>query len=127
VDGDFVRRAQPKRRKEISMSSMMAPNVRSVGASGRRTVYSMCGMCAVRCPIEVTVDDGRVAWLQDNPHEQKIVLSAGMATRNLGAALAPLFALTEMDQRATVMIALGFPIMAIFALLAAKWFGRPAL
>ena len=60
-------------------------------------------------------------------HEQKIVLSAGMATRNLGAALAPLFSITEMDQGAIVMIVLAFPIMAIFALLAAKWFGRPAL
>ena len=42
------------------MSSTMAPNVPGVGAPGRRTVYSMCGMCAVRCPMEVTVEDGRV-------------------------------------------------------------------
>jgi BASS family bile acid:Na+ symporter len=60
------------------------------------------------------------------PHEQKIVLSAGMATRNIGAALAPLFSIAEMDQRAIVMVVLGFPMMVIFALLAAKWFGRPA-
>jgi len=33
------------------MSSIMAPDVRGVSAPGRRTVYSMCGMCAVRCPI----------------------------------------------------------------------------
>jgi len=59
-------------------------------------------------------------------HEQKIVLSAGMSTRNIGAALAPLFSITEMDQRAIVMVVLGFPIMVIFALLAVKWFGRPA-
>jgi thiosulfate reductase/polysulfide reductase chain A len=38
----------------------MAPNVSRVGDPGRRTVYGMCGMCAVRCPIEVTVEDGRV-------------------------------------------------------------------
>lgn len=54
------------------MSSSMAPNVRSVGTPGKRTVYSMCGMCAVRCPIEVTVEDGRVSWLQGNPHDQMI-------------------------------------------------------
>ncbi|MCK7577576.1 MAG: hypothetical protein MZV65_18405 [Chromatiales bacterium] len=41
----------------------MAPNVRGVGAPGRRTVYSMCGMCAVRCPMEVTVENGRVTWI----------------------------------------------------------------
>jgi thiosulfate reductase/polysulfide reductase chain A len=29
----------------------------------------MCGMCAVRCPTEVTVEDGRVTWLQGNPHD----------------------------------------------------------
>jgi thiosulfate reductase/polysulfide reductase chain A len=57
------------------MSSMMAPNVRSVSAPGRRTVYSMCGMCAVRCPIEVTVEDGRVTWLQGNPHDKALGMS----------------------------------------------------
>jgi thiosulfate reductase/polysulfide reductase chain A len=29
-------------------------------------------MCAVRCPIEVTVQDGRVTWLQGNPHDKTI-------------------------------------------------------
>ena len=51
------------------MSSVMAPNVSGVDAPGRRTVYSMCGMCAVRCALEVTVEDGRVTWLQGNPHD----------------------------------------------------------
>ena len=51
------------------MSSVMAPNVQAVDSPGRRTVYSMCGMCAVRCALEVTVDDGRVTWLQGNPHD----------------------------------------------------------
>ena len=54
------------------MNSTMAPNVSSVGVPGRRTVYSMCGMCAVRCPIEVTVEDGKVSWLQGNPHDHAI-------------------------------------------------------
>jgi thiosulfate reductase/polysulfide reductase chain A len=54
------------------MRSMMAPNVLGVGAPGRRTVYSMCGMCAVRCPMEVTVENGRVTWLQGNTHDKAI-------------------------------------------------------
>jgi len=54
------------------MSSTMASNVFGVGRPGRRTVYSMCGMCSVRCPIEVTVEDGHVAWLQGNPHDKAI-------------------------------------------------------
>ena len=52
--------------------SSMAPNVSSAGAPGRRIVYSMCGMCAVRCPMEVTVEDGRVTWVQGNPHDEAI-------------------------------------------------------
>jgi BASS family bile acid:Na+ symporter len=60
------------------------------------------------------------------PHEQKIVLSVGMASRNIGAALAPLFSVPGMDERAIVMVVLGFPIMVGFAFLAAKWFGHPA-
>ena len=64
-----LRRA--RRRPEL-MSSVTAPNVSGVGAPGRRTVYSMCGMCAVRCPMEVTVEDGRVTWLQGNPHDKAI-------------------------------------------------------
>ena len=54
------------------MSSTMAPNVVGVSAPGRRTVYSMCGMCAVRCPMEVTVENGRAVWLQGNPNDKAI-------------------------------------------------------
>ena len=54
------------------MNSNGAPNVRGVGTPGRRTVYSMCGMCATRCPIQVEVEDGRVAWLQGNPNDTAI-------------------------------------------------------
>lgn len=53
-------------------SSAKAPNVRGVGTPGRRTVYSMCGMCATRCPIQVQVEDGRVVWLQGNPNDKAI-------------------------------------------------------
>ena len=54
------------------MGMNTAPIVRGVGTPGRRTVYSMCGMCSVRCPMEVTVEDGRVAWLQGNTHDEAI-------------------------------------------------------
>lgn len=48
----------------------MAPNVAGVEQPGHRTVYSICGMCAVRCPIQVEVENGRVVWIQGNPHDQ---------------------------------------------------------
>ncbi|MEF2232321.1 MAG: molybdopterin-dependent oxidoreductase [Pseudodesulfovibrio sp.] len=31
-------------------------------------VYSICGMCTVRCPIQVEVVDGKVTCIQGNPH-----------------------------------------------------------
>ncbi len=40
----------------------------------KRTVYSICGMCSVRCPIMVEVEGDRVRWLSGNPHD------AGMGT-----------------------------------------------
>ena len=51
------------------MNSATAPNVRGVVTPGKRTVFSMCGMCSVRCPIEVTVEGGELAWLQGNRHD----------------------------------------------------------
>ncbi len=32
------------------------------------SVFSMCGMCAVRCPIRVEVRDGEVKWIEGNPY-----------------------------------------------------------
>ena len=59
-------------------------------------------------------------------HEQKIVLSVGVTTRNLGACLAPLLSVPDMDQRATLMIVLALPIMVIVSVLGTKWSGRGA-
>lgn len=50
----------------------MAPNVSGVGTPGHRTVFSLCGMCAVRCPIELTVEDGKITWIQGNHHDKAI-------------------------------------------------------
>jgi bile acid:Na+ symporter, BASS family len=60
------------------------------------------------------------------PHEQKIVLSVGVTTRNLGACLTPLLSVPDMDQRANLMMVLALPIMIIVVRLCAKWFSRPA-
>ena len=59
-------------------------------------------------------------------HEQKIVLSIGVTTRNLGACLTPLLSVPDADERATLMIVLSLVIMVIVARLGAKWFGRAA-
>jgi len=37
-----------------------------------KKVYSVCGMCTVRCPIQVEVKDGSLVFLQGNPHADGI-------------------------------------------------------
>ncbi|WP_243545346.1 molybdopterin-dependent oxidoreductase [Pseudodesulfovibrio tunisiensis] len=35
---------------------------------GKKKVYSICGMCSVRCPIEVEVENGKAVYIQGNSH-----------------------------------------------------------
>lgn len=58
------------------------------------------------------------------PYEQKIVLSIGVTTRNLGACLAPLLSAPDMDERATLMVVLALFIMVIVTLLGTKIVGE---
>jgi bile acid:Na+ symporter, BASS family len=60
------------------------------------------------------------------PWSQRTVLSLGMATRNIGAALAPLFAIPGVDHRAIVMAAIGVPMQTLTGFVAAMIFGRMA-
>ena len=61
-------------------------------------------------------------WLSNGlKPEQRIVVSLGASTRNLGAALAPLLG-TAADPRTTVMIALGVPITLLVTAVAARRF-----
>ncbi|MDP4979200.1 MAG: molybdopterin-dependent oxidoreductase, partial [Desulfobacterales bacterium] len=32
-----------------------------------KSVFSLCFMCSVRCPIKVQVKDGQVRWIEGNP------------------------------------------------------------
>lgn len=34
----------------------------------KKAVYSICGMCTVRCPIYVESENDRVTWIEGNPH-----------------------------------------------------------
>ena len=34
----------------------------------KKSVYSMCGMCTVRCPIRVESEDNKITWIEGNPH-----------------------------------------------------------
>jgi bile acid:Na+ symporter, BASS family len=56
-------------------------------------------------------------------HEQRTVLTLGLCTRNLGAALAPLAAIDH-DPRAMVMIVIAVPVTLGISLAAARWLAR---
>jgi BASS family bile acid:Na+ symporter len=60
------------------------------------------------------------------PQGQRSVLGLGLATRNVGAAIAPLLAATEIDPRAIVMVVLSVPLQVLCSLVAAAWFARDA-
>jgi len=57
---------------------------------------------------------------------QKSVLALGVSTRNIGAAIAPLFSVADTDPRAITMCALAVPITLIMALCAARCLRTPA-
>ncbi|WP_456388000.1 molybdopterin-dependent oxidoreductase [Desulfolithobacter sp.] len=50
----------------------------------KKSVYSMCGMCTVRCPIRVEVEDNKVTWIEGNPY---LLDSALCAKGSAGVAL----------------------------------------
>ncbi len=35
----------------------------------KESVFSICGMCTVRCPIKVDTEDGVVKWIEGNPND----------------------------------------------------------
>jgi BASS family bile acid:Na+ symporter len=56
--------------------------------------------------------------------DQKSVLVLAMCTRNVGAALAPLYSIAEVDDRLTVMIVLSVPAQLVVVFVVAGWFAR---
>jgi len=57
---------------------------------------------------------------------QRSVLTIGMSTRNLGAAIAPLMAI-KADSRSVVIVAIRIPVTLIFSFLTARWYASHAL
>ena len=37
--------------------------------SMKKSIYSICGMCAVRCPVRVEVENGKVTWVEGNSND----------------------------------------------------------
>ncbi|WP_281492067.1 hypothetical protein [Desulfosarcina cetonica] len=36
--------------------------------SVKKSTFSVCGMCTVRCPIQVETENGAIQFIQGNPH-----------------------------------------------------------
>jgi anaerobic selenocysteine-containing dehydrogenase len=64
----------------------------------KKTVYSICGMCSVRCPIAVEVENGRVRWISGNPHD------AGMGTALCAKGIAGRALLDDMERPLSPLI-----------------------
>jgi len=126
---------------KISLVIFMVGNLLNMGLrlnprmpSGDCEMVGLCSMFGVRGSLAVisqlifflVVTPSLIGVAPGCSMNKRSFSAPGMATRNIGAALAPLFSITEMDQRAVVMVVLGFPVMAMFGLLSAKWFGRSA-
>jgi len=93
----------------------------SVAAYGRGMMVEVGSFPIIAQFIFFGVMAAASYWLSFGvKQEQRIIISMGMCTRNLGAALAPLFALTAVDERAIVMVMIGLPFMIIFAMLVSK-------
>ena len=60
------------------------------------------------------------------PQGQKSVISLGISTRNVGAAMAPLLVAKGVEQGTVVMVTLGIPMMFIASLIAAHIFAKQA-
>ena len=52
----------------------------------KKSVYSICGMCTVRCPIRVESQDNKITWIEGNPYQLDGALcakgTAGVAMMN---------------------------------------------
>jgi BASS family bile acid:Na+ symporter len=60
------------------------------------------------------------------PRNQKSVISLGISTRNVGAAMAPLLVATGVEKDTIVMVTLGIPMMFVASLIAARAYGARA-
>jgi bile acid:Na+ symporter, BASS family len=88
-----------------------------IGAIGTFAIASQILFCAVVTVASYGLGFGLTP-------AQKSVLALGVCTRNIGAAIAPLFAASRIDQPAISMCALAVPITLVSALIAARRFGR---
>lgn len=90
-----------------------------INAIGEFAIASLVLFCAL-----VTVASYGLAF--GLPEAQKSVLALGLCTRNIGAAIAPLFAVRGTDRRSIAMCVLAVPITVICSFVATRSLARRA-
>jgi BASS family bile acid:Na+ symporter len=88
-----------------------------INAIGEFAIASLVLFCAL-----VTIASYRLAF--GLPEAQKSVIALGLCTRNIGAAIAPLFAVKGTDRRSIAMCVLAVPITVICSFVAARPLAR---
>lgn len=67
------------------------------------TKYSICGMCAVRCPVAVQVEDGQPIWVEGNSNDggmgKSLCAKGGVAITQRGDKQRPQTPLLRMGER----------------------------
>jgi len=122
----FAERAQPIVKKITGVATIIMLGLclviygpAFIGSAGSHATLSQVIFYA-------TVTAGPYMLAFGLPQNRKSVLALGVCTRNLGAAFAPLFAVSGVDERAIAMVALGVPLQTIAAFVAARAFGARA-
>ncbi|MBP0464198.1 bile acid:sodium symporter [Roseomonas sp. PWR1] len=126
------------RRASVARAGTLQPVVKKVTGVATLVVVVLCVVIygngllglggtfavAAQCLFFATVATVTYLLAFGLPHEERIVLSIGLTTRNIGAAIAPLLAVPEPDQQAAIMVVLGLPLMVGFAMLVVWMTGR---
>jgi BASS family bile acid:Na+ symporter len=125
-----IKISMANRRTSVARAAAMQPRVRKVTGVATPVVAVLCvvidgkglhGLGGTFALASRCLSFGVAAALTYPPasglrHEERIVLSIGLTTGHMGAALAPLPAVPEPDQHAAIMVVPGLPVMVAFAI-----------
>ena len=119
-------RIQPYAKKAVGIS-LIALFILIITIHGKGFIASIGSYTSLSLVIYLSILATVPYWLGIGlQRKEKIVLSIGITSRNVGAALVPCVAIAGVDQRTTMTVLVSMFLMIILGLLMGKWFGRPA-
>lgn len=119
-------RIQPYAKKAVGIS-LIALFILIIIIHGKGFIASIGSYVNLSLVIYLSILATVPYWLGIGlQRKEKIVLSIGITSRNVGAALVPCVAIAGVDQRTTMTVLVSMFLMIILGLLMGKLFGRPA-